>query len=127
MTDTPSTPTPRPLSWAGRLSALGATLSVAGIWLWLGWLDYTRLGLIGAAGISIPLLIMLPPLWRGRLRAHQLGSMISCLYMALAAMEIFASAGDSGAIALLLPAALWFGASLLYSRGELRRLQHLRQ
>lgn len=121
------TKTNPPMSWAGRLSALGATLSLGGIWVWLGWLDYSRLGLIGAIVISIPLLFMLLPLWRGRLRTHQLSSMISCLYIALAAMEVFASQGKSSAMALLLPAGLWFAGSLLYSRGELRRLQYTRQ
>lgn len=115
------------MSIAGKLSALGATLSLAGIWVWLGWLDYSRLGLIGAIVISIPLLLMLPGLWRGRLRSHQLASLISILYVALGAMEVFASRGQSHASALLLPAGLWFGASLLYSRGELRRLQQSRQ
>ncbi len=115
------------MSIAGKLSALGATLSLAGIWLWLGWLDYSRLALIGAVVISIPLLLMLPGLWRGRLRTHQFGSLISTLYVALAAMEVFAHRGHSNAAALLLPAGLWFGASLLYSRGELRRLQQTRQ
>lgn len=127
MTNADSTMTQAGMSWAGRISALGATLSLAGIWLWLGWLDYSRLGLIGAVVISIPLLFMLPPLWQGRLRTHQLSSMISCLYMALAAMEVFASQGQSSAMALLLPSGLWFAGSLLYSRGELRRLQHTRQ
>jgi len=115
------------MSIAGKLSALGATLSLAGIWVWLGWLDYSRLGLIGASVLSIPLLLLLPNLWRGRLRTHQLASLISTLYVALAAMEVFAHQGRSNAAALLLPAGLWFGASLLYSRGELRRLQQTRQ
>lgn len=115
------------LSFVGKASALGATLSLMGIWVWLGWLEHSRLGLIFASLISIPILLMLRPMWLGRLRTHQLGSMISCIYMALAATDVFAHGGWSAALALLLPASLWFASGLLYCRGELRRLQHLRQ
>ena len=112
------------MGWA---SAAGATLTLAALWLWLGWLDYSRLALIGAVVASLPLLLLLPGPWRLKLRRHQLGTMLACLYMALAAMEIFASGGRSGAGVLMLASTLWFGASLLYCRGELRRAQHLGQ
>ena len=111
----------------GYASAFGATATLAALWAWLGWWDYSRLGLIGAGLGSIPLLLMLPALWKRRLRAHQLGTMIATLYMALAAMEIFASGGNSGASGLFLASTLWFGCSLLYCRAELRRGQQLRQ
>ena len=41
------------MGWA---SAAGATLTLAALWLWLGWLDYSRLALIGAGVASLPLL-----------------------------------------------------------------------
>lgn len=115
------------MSLAGRLAALGLMLSLISLWVWTGWLQRSPVGVLLSIPASLLLLALLPGHLRGRLRSHQLGSMLSCLYVAIAAADIFAVGQWTAAGWLLISASLWFASSLLYCRGELRRGQHIAQ
>nr|MBV6629855.1 DUF2069 domain-containing protein [Oceanococcus sp. HetDA_MAG_MS8] len=115
------------MSLAGRLATAGLILSLISLWVWTGWLQRSPLGVFLSIPASILLLALLPGHLRGRLRSHQLGSMLSCLYLAIAAADVFAANQWTAAGWLLLSASLWFAGSLLYCRGELRRGQQIAQ
>lgn len=112
--------TPQFFRHLGAFSALGFIIVLL-LWPTL-WVP-NRLGTVLAVLCSIPGLIALPGLFRGKIYTHAWTTLLTALYVAYCAMEAYANpAARAPALLAGILGASWFVSSNLYVRGS-RKIQ----
>lgn len=109
-----------------RLAAISAVGFLISFLLWPALWAPQRLTLLLHGLFSIPVLIALPGIIRGKLYTHAWSTLLTAVYVAWCAMEAYINvAARAPAATTAVLGALWFVSSNLFVRGQ--RVQNLSQ